>query len=266
MPKITLEAESFNNMSGVQTEATSDIGGGRNVGWLDAGDWMAYPVNIPAAGSYKVSYRIASQNGGGMLQLEKAGGSPVYGNINVPNTGNWQGWQTISHVVTLPAGQQSIAIAVKAGGWNINWISIESVGSASSSIASSSSSKSSVASSIASSKSSSSTPSRNQCALVVGSDWGSGFSGTVRFTNKGTTAINGWNITWAFTDATRVTESWNAMVSGSNPYSASNISWNGSVQPGQTVEFGFNAVKGSGAWNAPVFGGACLYTGSNFSV
>ena len=48
----TVEAESYNYMSGVQTETTSDTGGGLNVGWIDAGDWMAYSntvVNIPSS-------------------------------------------------------------------------------------------------------------------------------------------------------------------------------------------------------------------------
>ena len=78
-----IQAESYSAMSGVQTETTSDTGGGLNLGYLDAGDWLNYSTNISAAGSYRVSYRVASLNGGGALQLEKAGGNPVYGSMNV---------------------------------------------------------------------------------------------------------------------------------------------------------------------------------------
>lgn len=124
---VTIQAENFTSMSGIQTETTQDIGGGINIGFIDAGDWMAYPVNIPGAGQYTVSYRVASLNGGGLLQFEQQGGSPVYGSINVTGTGGWQSWVTISHVVTLPAGQQNIALAAKTGGFNINWFSIEPV-------------------------------------------------------------------------------------------------------------------------------------------
>lgn len=253
---ITVQAESFAQMSGVQTEAVTDEGGGLNVGWIDAGDWMTYSVNIPVSGSYRVSYRVASANGGGLLQLEKAGGSPVYGSLDVPKTGAWQNWQTISHVVNLPAGQQSIGLAAKAGGWNLNWIKIESLNGASSSSSSSKGTTSSSSSSSSSSSASSVAPS-NKCTFTVTNDWGSGYTGVVRFTNKGSSVVNGWTIGWAFTDGTRVTESWNAVVSGANPYTAKNISWNGTVQPGQTVEFGFNATKGGSAWNTPVFSGAC---------
>jgi hypothetical protein len=85
---ITLQAESYSAMSGVQTEATTDAGGGINVVWIEANDWMAYPaVTIPAAGTYTIEYRVASLSGGGNLQFELAGGSPVYGTPAVPSTG-----------------------------------------------------------------------------------------------------------------------------------------------------------------------------------
>lgn len=122
----TIQAESWCQMSGVQKESTSDAGGGQNVGWIDAGDWMTYSVDIPSANTYKISYRIASLNGGGQIQVEKAGGSPVYSNINVPPTGGWQNWQTITHNVTLPAGNQLIALSAITGGFNLNWLKIES--------------------------------------------------------------------------------------------------------------------------------------------
>lgn len=125
-PGSTIQAEAWCQMSGVQTESTSDTGGGQNVGYIDNGDWLTYSINVPTAATYKISYRIASLNGGGQIQVEKAGGSPVYGNINIPPTGGWQNWQTISHNVTLPAGQQTIALSAITGGFNINWLKIES--------------------------------------------------------------------------------------------------------------------------------------------
>ncbi len=127
----TIQAESWCQMQGVQTETTSDSGGGQNVGYIESGDWTTYSVKIPSTGTYKVSYRIASLNGGGQLQIEKAGGSPVYSNINVPSTGGWQHWQTISHNITLPEGEQLIALYAVTGGFNLNWLKIESTTSSS---------------------------------------------------------------------------------------------------------------------------------------
>jgi endoglucanase len=121
----TIQAESYSSMSGVQIETTSDAGGGSNVGYIDAGDWMGYPsVNIPTAGTYTIEYRVASQNGGGSLRFELLGGGTVYGTLAVPATGGWQTWTTIKHTITLTAGAKTFAIAVPTGGWNINWITI----------------------------------------------------------------------------------------------------------------------------------------------
>ncbi|ABC30822.1 probable carbohydrate binding domain [Hahella chejuensis KCTC 2396] len=87
----------------VDIEATSDSGGGYNVGWISDGEWLAYSANIPAAGEYVISYRVASPSGGGRIQFEKQGGSPVYGGVDVPPTGGWGNWTTIQHTVNLPA-------------------------------------------------------------------------------------------------------------------------------------------------------------------
>ncbi len=114
-----IEAESFVSMSGIQTENCSE--GSLNVGWIDAGDWIVWNINLPTTGTYKVEYRVAGMNGGS-IRLEKAGANPIYATINVPNTGGWQTWQTISHTVSLTSGQQQIAIYAPAGGYNINWI------------------------------------------------------------------------------------------------------------------------------------------------
>ncbi len=122
----TVQAEAFCSMSGVQTETTTDTGGGQNVGYLDAGDWLGYRINVPTAGTYTLQYRVASQGGGGSIRFERLGGTPVFGTIAVPNTGGWQTWQTISQTVTLPAGQQEVGLAIAAGGFNLNWFSLTS--------------------------------------------------------------------------------------------------------------------------------------------
>ena len=135
-----IQAEDYCQMSGIQTENTSDAGGGKNVGWIDLNDWATYSANVPSAGSYKISYRVASKTETGHIQLESAGGTQTYGTLQFAPTGDWQSWTTVSHTVTLPAGKQTIGIKALSGGWNINWIKIEATGSNSSSSSSSSSS------------------------------------------------------------------------------------------------------------------------------
>jgi hypothetical protein len=119
-----IQAENWISMAGVQTETTTDAGGGLNVGWIEAGDWMAYNVTIPTTGTYRVIYRIATPNANMTLRLEKDAGATQLGTVTIPNTGGWQNWSTVAHNVTLPAGTYSIGIATSTGGFNINYFTI----------------------------------------------------------------------------------------------------------------------------------------------
>ncbi|NJM14873.1 MAG: carbohydrate-binding protein [Bacteroidales bacterium] len=119
-----IEAEDYDAMSGVQTENTSDAGGGLNVGWINAGDWMDYQVYVSAAGTYTVEYRVASTKSTGQLQLQLDG--TVLSEMAIPNTGNWQSWTTITNEVTLPAGTQTLRLYASGSDWNINWMNFVS--------------------------------------------------------------------------------------------------------------------------------------------
>jgi aryl-phospho-beta-D-glucosidase BglC (GH1 family) len=117
-----IEAEMFNNHSGMRMETTTDAGGGFNVGNIDSNDWMSYPINVPKTGWYNLQFRVASPNNGGQLVLSK--NATDLAALAVPNTGGWQNWTTITGTVYLTAGQQDLAIFARAGGWNINWWSM----------------------------------------------------------------------------------------------------------------------------------------------
>jgi hypothetical protein len=119
---LLVQAEAYNAMAGVQTEATTDAGGGLNVGWIDNADWMSYfNINIPTSGTYRVEYRVASPNASRQLSLDLNGGAVVLGVVTIPNTGGWQNWTTISHTVNINAGTYNFGIYAPSGGWNINW-------------------------------------------------------------------------------------------------------------------------------------------------
>ncbi|GAA3745442.1 MULTISPECIES: glycosyl hydrolase family 18 protein [Flavobacterium] len=125
-----IQAENYNAMSGVQTEATTDTGGGLNVGYCDTGDWMAYyNINFPTSGSYQIEYRVASAVTGGRLSSDLNAGTIQLGAINVPNTGGWQNWQTITQTVNVNAGTYNFGIYVQNTGFNINWFRITKSGS-----------------------------------------------------------------------------------------------------------------------------------------
>ncbi len=137
--------------------------------------------------------------------------------------------------------------------------SSSSAPSSSSASVSSSVSSSVNSSSVSSSSSSSSEPeATGNCEYVVSNEWSSGYTAAIRIHNEGSAALNGWSVHWEYSDGSQVTNGWNAQIEGSNPYSATDMGWNGTVQPGQSVEFGFQVSKGGSAAAVPaVTGGPC---------
>ena len=47
-----IQAEAFSNQSGIVLEATTDNGGGQNIGYLAPGDFCEYEVNVRFGGIY----------------------------------------------------------------------------------------------------------------------------------------------------------------------------------------------------------------------
>jgi len=119
----TIQAENYSAMSGVQTETTTDTGGGLNVGYIDPNDWMDYAASVSNTGSYTVRFRVASAGSGGQLQLRR--GTTTLATVSVPGTGGWQNWTTVTATVSLTAGAQTLRLATSTGGFNINWFQFE---------------------------------------------------------------------------------------------------------------------------------------------
>ncbi|MFB9075951.1 carbohydrate-binding protein [Flavobacterium procerum] len=126
-----IQAEDYSAMSGIQVEATTDTGGGSNVGYTETGDWLAYNnINFPITGSYLIEYRVASGVTGGRLSSDLNAGAIVLGNVDIPNTGGWQNWQTVTQTVSVNAGTYNFGIYIQNTGMNINWIRITKIGNA----------------------------------------------------------------------------------------------------------------------------------------
>ena len=109
---------------GVDLEATTDTGGGANdLGWTAAGQWFNYTVNVATAGTYTVGLRLAAPTAvTDGLHIANSAGTNLSGNVNVPASGGWQTWTTVTATVTLPAGTQTLTVDQDSGGWNINFL------------------------------------------------------------------------------------------------------------------------------------------------
>ncbi|MCG8701446.1 MAG: carbohydrate-binding protein, partial [Bacteroidales bacterium] len=126
-----LEAELYTAQSGIDTETTTDVGGGLNVGWINGGDWTEYLVDVAQSGSYDVDFRVASGGSGGTITV-KADNVTV-GSVSVPNTGGWQTWTTVSTNLNLSAGEQTLKFEYSGGTgflFNLNWAEFTAASSA----------------------------------------------------------------------------------------------------------------------------------------
>lgn len=120
----TIEAEQYVAMNGVQTEASSDSGGGTgggiNVGYIHIGDWLEYSIDVQNSGSYLIEYRLASNVGSNGFKTLVDG--VELDQQSVPNTGGWQSWVTRSATIELLSGTQTLRINAIGDEWNLNWI------------------------------------------------------------------------------------------------------------------------------------------------
>ena len=82
------------------------------------------PTTHRAARSAFSLSKAVRANGGGSLALEEAGGSIAYGSLSIPSTGGWQNWVTVKQAVQLSAGKRKFGIAIRNGGWTLNWFHV----------------------------------------------------------------------------------------------------------------------------------------------
>ncbi|WP_114208806.1 carbohydrate-binding protein [Acidisarcina polymorpha] len=100
---------------------------GYDLGWTGSGQWYKYTVNVATAGTYTVSFSVASPSGQtDGFHMQNSSGTNLSGNVNVPNTGSWYTWQTVTASVTLPAGTQTLELAEDNSGWNLEYMTFAS--------------------------------------------------------------------------------------------------------------------------------------------
>ncbi len=110
----------------VDIENTVDTKGEFNVGWIDTGEWLAYDINATSTlNTYDIDFRVASPNGQGKFHLE-IGGVTITDVISVPNTGNWQKYETVTVTdINIPAGQHELRVVFDNSGLNLNYIAFK---------------------------------------------------------------------------------------------------------------------------------------------
>lgn len=99
--------------------------GGYNIGYVANGEWLEYTVNVTTPGSYTISARVATPYADKKFHIE-LDGQDISGTINVPLTGGFQAWQTVSAVTpVLTAGVKVLRVVMEAADFNINYITFD---------------------------------------------------------------------------------------------------------------------------------------------
>jgi hypothetical protein len=106
----------------VDLESTVDAGGGYNVGWINAGEWLAYDVTVSQAGSYALTLRMASAVSGTKTATVSVDGTTV-ATFSMTNSSGWQSWSNVTVPgVRLAAGNHTVRLTMAAAGFNVNWL------------------------------------------------------------------------------------------------------------------------------------------------
>ncbi|GIH50307.1 lectin [Microbispora rosea] len=122
-PYVRQEAETIAWESGVETEVSSE--GGMNVGFIENGDYIKVKGVGFGNGATSFSARVASGASGGKIELRRDSATgTLMGTCDVPGTGGWQNWTTVSCSVTGASGTHDLYLRFTGGSgylMNVNW-------------------------------------------------------------------------------------------------------------------------------------------------
>ena len=110
----TIEAENYNAQSGVQVEDCSD--GGKNVGYIENGDYIMFRNVDFADGAKSFTARIAGFKSGGTIELylDSMNGNPV-AECTARGTGNFQEWVDAAANINTITGTHNLYLKFTGG-------------------------------------------------------------------------------------------------------------------------------------------------------
>jgi hypothetical protein len=125
-----LQAEDFDDQSGIAVEPTTDLGGGQDVGWIGNGDWLRYDrVDFGHVPLTQFQARVASGAAGGISGLVEVHldnpASPSIGSFAIASTGSWQTWKIVPANMSATTGEHTVYLEFLTGSGqdfvNVNW-------------------------------------------------------------------------------------------------------------------------------------------------
>lgn len=123
-----IEAEDFIDQFGIKTENCQDADGGVNIAHIENGDWSSYFIVIDSAGGYDFTARVATNTGGGSIEI--LANNIEVGEVAVVGTksNGWQDWYTTDpKEIHLEKGIYELKLNYKGSSgylFNVNWVEL----------------------------------------------------------------------------------------------------------------------------------------------
>ncbi len=96
-----------------------------DIGWITNGEWTEYTVDVATDGTYTANFRVGAWANDRRVVLTVDGAAGC--TITVPNTGNFDTYQTVSSPLALTAGTHVIRLTYQGDGMNVDWFETASL-------------------------------------------------------------------------------------------------------------------------------------------
>ncbi len=105
-------ATAYAEHRGVQNAPCDE--GGDCIGWIERGDWVRYDRFDFGQTTREVELRVASATEGGVIELRlDSPTGPMIGSCNVPHTGGWQTWVSVTAKVKPTRGVRTLCLVFR---------------------------------------------------------------------------------------------------------------------------------------------------------
>jgi hypothetical protein len=112
---------SYRTDSEVDILDTSDLGAGSQVGYVTAGEWLQFTIDVESTRYYDLTFRYSKGSASVSNLRVLSNGADLAGEIEMPTTDDWSSYSSVTKRVLLDAGPQVLRIQFVDGSMNLNW-------------------------------------------------------------------------------------------------------------------------------------------------
>lgn len=104
-----------NDAVDIETNAT-----GHNIGYIAAGEWLEYTVDVTATANYTAAFTVAAEQGGGNFEMY-IDGVKIVNSTATGTSGGWQTWKEVTvSGLALTKGEHIIQFKAVSSGFNFD--------------------------------------------------------------------------------------------------------------------------------------------------